>query len=63
MTERTGDAAQGADAMIGKIAETIFIVSLITGVIAMMYPRELRINFSMGTLWFLCGAAVCYVWL
>ena len=49
--------------MIGKIAETIFIVSLMMGLIAMMYPREVRLNFSIGTLWFLCGVAVCYVWL
>lgn len=49
--------------MIAKIAESIFIVMLMMGLIGMMYPREVRANFSVGALWFVCGAAVCYLWL
>ena len=49
--------------MIGKIVETISIVVIMTGLVGMMYPRDVRLNVPVGTLWFLCGAAVCYVWL
>jgi ABC-type xylose transport system permease subunit len=48
--------------MIAKLAESFFIVVLAIGIMAMIYPSH-RVDFSLGTLWFLCGAAVCYVWL
>ncbi len=63
VTEPARVAAQGSDIMIGKIVETISIVGIMTGLVGMMYPRDVRLNVPVGTLWFLCGAAVCYVWL
>jgi hypothetical protein len=58
----TADIA-GTHTMIAKLTESFFIVILAAGIIGMIHPSSRHSSLSLGIVWFLCGAAVCYVWL
>jgi hypothetical protein len=49
--------------MIAKIVETILIIVFLLGTAATIHPSQQRLNLSMSALSFMCGAAVCYLWL
>jgi hypothetical protein len=49
--------------MAARIVETILIVAFALGIAGAIYPSQHKLSFSLSALWFLCGAAVCYLWL
>jgi hypothetical protein len=46
-----------------RIIETILIVAIALGIAGAIYPSQHKLSLSLSVLWFLCGAAVCYLWL
>jgi hypothetical protein len=46
-----------------RIIESILIVAIALGMAGAIYPSQHKLSPSLSVLWFLCGAAVCYLWL
>jgi len=48
--------------LLAKILGTLVAIWFVVGAVGASYPKQVRSHLTTGSLWLLCGALICYLW-